>query len=126
MIIDTHCHIYSSEMENAEEIIREAANNNILLILNGTDPKSNEEALELANKYDNAYAPLGYFYTFEDEITDGDISLLDKQLNNDNVISVGEIGLDYYKGKENKDSQIELFEKMLNLDEKDNLPVIVH
>ena len=24
MIIDTHCHIYNSEMENAEEIIKEA------------------------------------------------------------------------------------------------------
>ena len=126
MIIDTHCHIYSSEMENAEEIIREAANNDIVLILNGTDPKSNEEVLELAEKYENAYAALGYFYTFADEISDEDISLLDNQLNNDNVIAVGEIGLDYYKGKENKDIQMELFEKMLNLAEKHNLPVIVH
>ncbi len=126
MIIDTHCHIYKSEMENAEEIIREAANNDIILILNGTDPKSNAEVLELAKKYENAYAALGYFYTFADEISDEDISLLDNQLNNDNVIAVGEIGLDYYKGKENKDSQIELFEKMLNLAEKHDLPVIVH
>jgi TatD DNase family protein len=113
-------------MENAEEIIREAANNDIVLILNGTDPKSNEEVLELAEKYKNAYAALGYFYTFADEISDEDISLLDNQLNNDNVIAVGEIGLDYYKGKENKDIQMELFEKMLNLAEKHNLPVIVH
>lgn len=126
MIIDTHCHIYSSEMENAEEIIREAANNDIVLILNGTDPKSNEEVLELTEKYENAYAALGYFYTFADEISDEDISLLDNQLNNDNVIAVGEIGIDYYKGKENKDIQMELFEKMLNLAEKHNLPVIVH
>jgi TatD DNase family protein len=113
-------------MENAEEIIREAANNDIVLILNGTDPKSNEEVLELTEKYENAYAALGYFYTFADEISDEDISLLDNQLNNDNVIAVGEIGIDYYKGKENKDIQMELFEKMLNLAEKHNLPVIVH
>ena len=33
MIIDTHCHIYNSEMENAEEIIKEAQKNNIILIL---------------------------------------------------------------------------------------------
>lgn len=126
MIIDTHCHIYNSEMENAEEIIREAADNDIILILNGTDPKSNEEVLELAKKYENVYAALGYFYTFADEITDEDISLLDNQLNNDNVIAIGEIGLDYYKEKENKDKQMELFEKMLNLAKKHNLPVIVH
>ena len=30
MIIDTHCHIYGSEMENAEQIIKEAAENDIL------------------------------------------------------------------------------------------------
>ena len=126
MIIDTHCHIYKSEMENAEEIIREAANNDIILILNGTDPESNEEVLELSNKYENAYAALGFFYTFADEINDELISQLDNQLNNDKVVAVGEIGLDYYKGKENRDKQIELFEKMLTLAEKHELPVIVH
>ena len=126
MIIDTHCHIYKSEMENAEEIIREALNNDIIVILNGTDPESNEEVLELSKKYENAYASLGYFYTFADEINDELISQLDNQLNNDKVVAVGEIGLDYYKGKENRDSQIELFEKMLTLAEKHDLPVIVH
>ena len=126
MIIDTHCHIYNSEMENAEEIIKEAQKNNIILILNGTDLESNEETLKLSEDYENVYAALGYFYTLADEITDEDILLLDNQLKKDKVIAVGEIGLDYYKGKENKDKQIELFEKMLTLAEKHNLPVIVH
>lgn len=126
MIIDTHCHIYNSEMENAEEIIKEALNNEIHIVLNGTDFKSNEEILELSSKYDNVYAALGYFYTLADEISDEDIALLDQQLNNDNVIAVGEIGLDYYDRKDSKDSQKELFEKMLNLAEKHDLPVIVH
>ena len=126
MIIDTHCHIYNSEMENAEEIIKEAQKNNIILILNGTDLESNEEALKLSEDYENVYAALGYFYTLADEIRDEDIVILDNQLKKDKVIAVGEIGLDYYKGKENKDKQIELFEKMLTLAEKHNLPVIVH
>ena len=126
MIIDTHCHIYSSEMENAEEIIKEALKNDIHIILNGTDPSSNREVLELSGKYKNAYAALGYLYSFADDVTDEDISLLNKQLNHDNVVAVGEIGLDYYHTKDNKDKQIELFEKMLNLAEKHDLPVIVH
>ena len=126
MIIDTHCHIYNSEMENADEIIREAAVNDILIILNGTDPLSNKEVLELSSKYENVYAALGYFHSFADEITDEDISLLDKQLKNDKVVAVGEIGLDYYHSKDNKDKQKDLFEKMLNLAQKHGLPVIVH
>ncbi|MEE1128856.1 MAG: TatD family hydrolase [Methanobrevibacter sp.] len=126
MIIDTHCHIYNSEMENAEEIIRQAAENDIYLILNGTDHLSNREILELSDKYENVYAALGYFYSFADEITDEDISLLDNQLGNDKVIAVGEIGLDYYHTKDNKAKQKELFDKMLVLAEKHDLPVIVH
>ena len=126
MIIDTHCHIYNSEMKNAEEIIKEAAKKDISIILNGIDPLSNKEVLELSSRYENVYAALGYFYSFADEITDEDIILLDNQLNNDKVIAVGEIGLDYYHTKDNKEKQKELFEKMLNLAEKHNLPAIVH
>ena len=126
MIIDTHCHIYNSEMENAEEIIKEAAKNDIHIILNGTNPLSNEEILELSSKYENVYAALGYLYSFADEITDEDISLLDNQLSDNKVIAVGEIGIDYYHTKDNKDKQKELFEKMLNLAQKHSLPVIVH
>ena len=126
MIIDTHCHLYASEMENAEEIISEALKNDIHVIVNGTDLKSNMEVLELSAKYDNVHAALGYFHTLADEITDEDISLLDRQLACDDVIAVGEIGIDYYHGKDNRDKQIELFEKMLDLGEKHDLPVIVH
>lgn len=126
MIIDTHCHIYNSEMDNAEEIIRQAAKNDICIILNGTDPSSNMEVLELSDKYENVYAALGYFYSFADKITDEDISLLDKQLTNDKVIAVGEIGIDYYYTKDNANKQKELFEKMLDLAQKHSLPVIVH
>ena len=126
MIVDTHCHIYNSEMENAEEIIKEAAKRDIHIILNGTDPLSNLEVLEFAGKYDNVHAAVGYLYSFADDVSDEDISLLDSQLSDDNVVAVGEIGLDYYHTKENKDSQKELFEKMIGLAEKHGLPVIVH
>ena len=126
MIIDTHCHIYNSEIENAEEIIRECAKNNIYMILNGVDPESNKEILELSKKYDNVYAALGYDHSVVDKITEKDISLLDEQLNNEKVVAVGEIGIDYYWVKDNKDKQKDLFERMLNLAEKHKLPVIVH
>ena len=126
MIIDTHCHVYNGEMENPEEIIKRAAKNDIHMILNGTDPQSNGQILELAGRYDNVHAALGYFYSFADDVTDEDISMLDFQLCDDNVVAVGEIGLDYYHTKDNRDSQIELFERMLDLADKHDLPVIVH
>ena len=126
MIIDTHCHIYDSEMEGAEETIRHAAENDIHLILNGTDPQSNIEVLELSSRHDNVHAALGYLYPFADEVSEKEIDLLDMQLKNNDVVAVGEIGIDYYHTKDNKEKQKELFEKMLELSEKHRLPVIVH
>jgi TatD DNase family protein len=42
------------------------------------------------------------------------------------VVAIGEIGLDYYRKFGNKDSQIELFIRQLELAERLNLPVIIH
>jgi TatD DNase family protein len=42
------------------------------------------------------------------------------------VVAIGEIGLDYYRKFGNKDSQIELFIRQLELADRLNLPVIIH
>ncbi|MEW5816769.1 MAG: TatD family hydrolase [Spirochaetota bacterium] len=42
------------------------------------------------------------------------------------IIAIGEIGLDYYRKFGDKDSQIELFIKQLELADKLNFPVIIH
>ena len=126
MLIDTHCHIYYSEVENAEEIIKECKKNNIVMILNGIDKKSNLEVLELSKKYDNVYAAIGYDHSVVNEITDEDLKLLENQLKNEKVVAIGEIGLDYYWIKDNKEKQKKLFIKELELAEKYNLPVIIH
>ena len=42
------------------------------------------------------------------------------------IIAIGEIGLDYYRKFGNKDSQIELFIRQLEIAERLNLPVIIH
>jgi TatD DNase family protein len=44
----------------------------------------------------------------------------------DRVVALGEIGLDYYRKFGNKDSQIELFIRQLEMAEQLDLPVIIH
>jgi TatD DNase family protein len=44
----------------------------------------------------------------------------------DRIVAVGEIGLDYYHKFGDRDSQIELFIRQLDLAQKLNLPVIIH
>lgn len=126
MIIDTHCHIYYSECANAEEIIKECNNQNIKIILNGIDKESNKQVLELSKKYDNVYASIGYDHSVANKINNDDMILLEEQIKNNKVVAIGEIGLDYYWVKDNKDKQKELFIKQIDLAIKYNLPVIIH
>jgi TatD DNase family protein len=44
----------------------------------------------------------------------------------DRVVAIGETGLDYYRKFGDKDSQVELFIRQLELAEKLDLPVIIH
>lgn len=126
MLIDTHSHLYNSEVKNAEDLIKECDKNNIIIILNGIDKNSNKEVLELSKKYKNVYASIGYDHSVVDKITEEDINLLENQIKDNNVIAIGEIGLDYYWIKDNKEKQQKLFIKQLELAEKYDLPVIVH
>ena len=125
-IIDTHNHIYPSEVENAVDIIKECASNNIDVILNGVDIASNNEIIELSKKYDNVYAAIGLNYDVIDTFTDEDLILLEEQIKNNKVVALGEIGIDFYWTKENSDKQIYFFKKQLELAKKYDLPVIVH
>lgn len=126
MLIDTHAHTYMIEDKNAKEILKECEKQNILVILNGVDKKSNIEVLDLSKKYKNVYAAIGYEYSNAEKYNDDDILLLEEQIKNNNIIAIGEIGIDYHYKKDNKKLQIDLFRKQLDLAEKYNLPVIVH
>lgn len=125
-MIDTHCHVISCEMDNYLDIIDECNEKDISMIINGYNIKTDKEILELSNKYNNVYAAIGLNYDDVDNFTDEDLVLLEELIKNNKINAIGEIGLDYYWTKENKDKQIHFFEKQLDLAEKYDLPVIVH
>jgi len=113
-------------MDNYLDIIDECNEKDISMIINGYNIKTDKEILELSNKYNNVYAAIGLNYDDVDNFTDEDLVLLEELIKNNKINAIGEIGLDYYWTKENKDKQIHFFEKQLDLAEKYDLPVIVH
>ena len=53
-------------------------------------------------------------------------SLIEEGTSLERVVAIGEIGLDYYRKFGNKDSQIELFIRQLELADKLGYPVVIH
>ena len=127
-MIDTHVHLNDNAYNDIlNEIIQSANNNGInKMIVIGCDYQSSLKAIEIAKKYENIYAMVGLHPSEVDHETDSDLNWLKELLLEDKVIGVGEIGIDLYWTKENKDLQIEYFEKQLQLSLEYNLPVSIH
>lgn len=127
MLTDTHCHIIKEEYDNYEEIINDLEKNNIKrIIINGYDLESNKEVLKLIEKYDNVYGAIGVHPNYIDESLEEIIELIESNINHKKIIAIGEIGLDYYRNPDQKEKQIETFNRMLTLAQQNNKPVIIH
>ena len=128
MFTDTHCHLYNEYYEEGIDSIYEKmkASNITRVINNGCDGKSNKEVIELLGKYDWMYGTLGIHPESADTYTEEDLKYVEEHINDPKVVAIGEIGLDYYWTKDNKDKQKELFEYQLKLAEKVNKPVVIH
>lgn len=127
MLIDAHCHVLSTEYDDVLKVLDEAINNGVdKIIINGYDVKSSREAVSLAEKYDFVYAAVGIGPGNVSDATDADLLEIERLATFKKVVAVGEIGLDYYWTKENKDKQVKTFRKMLEIAKSKRLPVIVH
>ena len=123
MLIDTHCHLSKEDYENVEEIIK---NMDGIMIASGCSDKTNKEILDLVEKYPNVYGTLGIHPEEINNITNDSFKIIEQSLNNPKIVAIGEIGLDYYWVKDNKEKQKKIFKKQLDLATKYNKPVIIH
>ncbi len=127
MFTDTHLHLFKEYYDDINEVLDRSIKNNVNRWINNASNGINcKEVLESSKNIDNLYCALGIHPESVFEYTLDDIKYIEDNINNDKVVAIGEIGLDYYYTKDNKKEQILLFEKMLELAEKYNKPVIIH
>lgn len=127
MLIDTHCHLEKKEYDDLDKTIEKIFESDTkFLIVSGYDLVSSEEAINLAHRYKNIYASVGFHPSECNIISNKDYNRLEELLNDSKVIAIGEIGLDYHYDTNNIDKQKELFERQLDIAEKFNKPVVIH
>ncbi len=128
MYIDSHCHLSKEYYENLDEIVNKAKENKVnTLIISGCDKNGIIEGLDIIKKYDNVYMTIGFHPSEANITTEEDLIWLENLIKeNDKIIAVGEIGLDYYWVKDNKELQRDLFRRQLDIATRLNLPVVIH
>lgn len=124
MVIDTHCHLDKEYYENVEKLIYEMKDN--IIVASSVDLKSAEYVVSLCNKYSNLYGTIGFHPTELEEYNIESLKELEKLLKNPKIIGVGEIGLDYHYGKEDKDLQIKAFKEQILLAKKYDKTIVIH
>lgn len=129
MIIDTHAHLMFPDFaKDLQDVLLRAKIAHVGKIINvGCDLKSCGQSLFMAGKYPQLYATLGMHPYEADLVTEKLMMEWEKLiLANKKVVAIGECGLDYFKGKVDKEIQKQAFRLQLALAQKMNLPVIVH
>lgn len=125
---DTHAH-YNDEKFNGivDETLQECFNAGVEKInIIGYNVDSSIKAIELSNEYDNLYAVIGIHPSDVDKCSVDEIEDIYRKYNNNKIVAIGEIGLDYYWVKDNKEKQKDLFIEQIELANKLKLPIVVH
>jgi len=130
--VDAHVHLSDKEYaEDIDEIIAEAKDSNVVaLVSNSMDYETSVGSLRLAETYPRmVYAALGIHPWNVKALTEDDLQqmsqLISTQKQNEALVAIGEIGLDY-KYTKIWDKQLMVFDSMLKLAENLDLPVIIH
>lgn len=127
-LFDTHCHVQFPQFSaDRDEVIRRALDKGIGMICVGTDLETSRSAISLADAYDGLYASVGLH---PNDALDLSYSASDYEelLSHPKVVSVGEIGLDYYRTKATdlQNRQLSRFRLQLQSASQFGLPVIIH
>lgn len=131
---DSHAHLDDEKFnEDREELIEEIKKSGIdKFISAGYSLEGSKKGIELANKYDFIYTTSG--------ISPNDIPQTEEELwktlkeiekmaqENQKVVAIGEIGLDYYWEKEEKMRKLQkiAFIEQIKIANKIDLPIVIH
>jgi TatD DNase family protein len=127
--IDTHTHLTHEEFEDDLDFVLERMNEkNVGAITIGTDLEDSKKAIELAEKNENVWAIVGFHpidtkHSYLDELEE-----MEKLIQHPKCVGVGECGLDFYRPDDanNKEKQIQFFEKQIELAIKYDKPLMIH
>jgi len=125
-LVDVHAHLEHSRFEgDLDEVVgRFVEGGGVLIVESGVNPESNRKALELAGKYDVVKCSFGMYPIGDYDDVDGELAWIEEHAGD--CVAIGEIGLDFYNGRDDAGKQEELFRKMLGLAKKLGKPVVVH
>ncbi|OGH71382.1 MAG: hypothetical protein A2921_04620 [Candidatus Magasanikbacteria bacterium RIFCSPLOWO2_01_FULL_43_20b] len=145
-MIDTHCHLqFNAYKKDCEEVIKRCQAKGMILNVVGTQSDTSEQAVKLAEKYDNIYATVGLhpIHTTSAEVDEEEITFKSREevfdyefykklASHPKVIAIGECGMELFHKPADADREAiikkhsESFLAQAKLARELNLPMVIH
>ena len=130
MIFDTHCHLNSEELyPRIDEVIDAAKKTGVeKFLVVGYDKETSLRAIEIAHQYDCCYAAIGFHPTEIFDVTEEDYQEVMSHVDDEKVVAIGEIGLDYHWIKDpiQREIEKEWFIRQIYFANERHLPICIH
>ncbi|MBN1517517.1 YchF/TatD family DNA exonuclease [Candidatus Sumerlaeota bacterium] len=127
-IIDSHTHLTDQRLHSqVEAVIHRARLANIEhMVTIGDGPQDGQQALELARRFENVSCTIGAHPHHASRCDDAALKAIRKSTQAAEVVAVGEIGLDYYYGRDYAEAQKDALLRQLELAAQIGKPVVIH
>jgi len=130
-IYDTHTHlndeVYLQMDTTSGDLIKSAQQAGVsMLNVVGYDVKSSKIALRYASVYPNVYAIIGIHPNEAQYFTSQALDAITEMTSGNNVVAIGEIGLDYSRTNKFKEEQKAIFIAQIKIALDRDLPVVLH
>jgi TatD DNase family protein len=125
-VIDTHCHLDSCKLADAELVANARALGVTRIATVGMDPQTNPRAIAAAGELEGVSAIVGRHPNAATGWRDSDLEEIERAAAEPGVVAIGETGLDYFRDRAPRDDQRRAFEAQLDLARRIELPIAVH
>jgi TatD DNase family protein len=129
ILIDTHTHLFSDAFDSDRTQVMERANESEInkLLLPNIDETTIEQVMEMVQHYPGiCFAMGGLHPTSVQKNYREQLQKLFSAFNPEQIIAVGEIGMDLYWDTTHKEEQAEAFIWQVKYAKKNNLPIVIH
>jgi TatD DNase family protein len=132
-LIDTHCHLDASEFDDdRDQILLETVESGVqMIVVPSVTPHSYAQVIALSQQHTHCCYALGMHPMYVDDFGPSDVTnlkgIVANTLKQENkLVAIGEIGLDFFVTKQNRETQEYFFREQLKIAQEYNLPVILH
>ena len=127
-LVDTHCHLFLDAFDHDRtQVLERAREKGVKAFINvGIDQATSLKAVDLSGRHQDIWATVGFHPHHAHESEPGFVKGLEALASSERVVAVGEAGLDYAKSAGVAEVQKAVFQEMIALAHRKDLPLIVH